>query len=199
MLKSNCISDVLDIFENNNISIVFHNSIRTNEDGKILKKEKEKQQKIFKGNIRTIIKDNFTVKTNGMMILKEKIPSDGYNNNYRYASDFDFILKILKGSNFIYTNKQLSYYRKNYNSVTSSKIRECSQDNLNLMINLVVTYPEYSRYLKKQISNILRGLRLIEQNKYSEYLFSSLIFDIFNLKSLLGLFTYFITFGKVKL
>ena len=192
MLKSNCISDVLDIFENNNISIVFHNSIRTNEDGKILKKEKEKQQKIFKGNIRTIIKDNFTVKTNGMMILKEKIPSDGYNNNYRYASDFDFILKILKGSNFIYTNKQLSYYRKNYNSVTSSKIRECSQDNLNLMINLVVTYPEYSRYLKKQISNILRGLRLIEQNKYSEYLFSSLIF---NLKSLLGLFT----FGKVKL
>ncbi|MFV0563955.1 glycosyltransferase [Malaciobacter mytili] len=200
MLKSNCISDTLDIFENNNdISIVFHNSIRTNENGEILKKEKEKQYKIFKGNIRTIIKDNFIIKTNGMMILKEKIPFDGYNNNFRYASDFDFILRVLKDSNFIYINKQLSYYRKNNNSITSSKIYECSKDNLILTANLILEYPEYSNYLKKQISNILRGTRLVKKSKYYDYLIASLNFNRFNFKSLIGLIIYLITFGKVKL
>lgn len=198
MLKINCISDVLDIFENNNISIVFHNSIRTNENGKILKKEKEKQYKILKGNIRNIIKDNFNIKTNGMMILKEKIPSDGYDNNYRYASDFDFILRVLKNGDFIYTNKQLSYYRKNNNSITSSKIYECSKDNLILITNLILEYPEYSSYLKKQISNILRGIRLFKNNYYY-YLVASLNFNRFNFKSLIGLIIYLITFGKVKL
>lgn len=199
MLKSNCISDVVDIFENNDdISVVFHNSIRTTEDGKILKRE-EKLNRIFKGDIKTIIKDSFIIKTNGMMILKEKIPFEGYNNNFRYASDFDFILRVLKDSNFIYTNKQLSYYRKNSNSITSSKIYECSKDNLILTTNLILEYPEYSSYLKKQISNILRGIRLFEKDNYYNYLIASLNFNIFNFKTLIGLFVYLITFGKVKL
>ncbi|WP_151950594.1 glycosyltransferase family 2 protein [Aliarcobacter butzleri] len=199
MLKSNCISDVVDIFENNDdISVVFHNSIRTTEDGKILKRE-EKLNRIFKGDIKTIIKDSFIIKTNGMMILKEKIPFEGYNNNFRYASDFDFILRVLKNSNFIYTNKQLSYYRKNSNSITSSKIYECSKDNLILTTNLILEYPEYSSYLKKQISNILRGIRLVEKDNYYNYLIASLNFNIFNFKTLIGLFVYLITFGKVKL
>ena len=186
VLMYNCISKSLCEFNNNkSLAIIFHKNIQIDESSQIIK-IKSKAMPSHIGTIVDFLKKGVYVQTNGMLVKSSKIPITGYNNNLAFASDFDFLYKILSVGNFLYINEELSMYRKHNSSVTALNPLECFSDSMRRLFDILLRHPNYSSCLISQISNSFRGSRkILNGTQYENMMKASIGIKPWNIKSLI--------------
>lgn len=99
-----------------NIDGIYGNLIRLYED-------RIRHKRLFQVNYEQYLisgKGTF-VPHSTLFVKRELIEKVGlYDTRYRYASDYDFILKCLKKGTLKYINKSITYFREHNNSITAT-------------------------------------------------------------------------------
>lgn len=185
--------------ENPNCTICYHDlDVFDSSTNKSLYKFSEKNMP-REGGIGTLI--NFGV-FNGAcssMVRSDQTPKSGFNKTLPVASDWLFWVECLeKGGTINFINEELGRYRRHSGNVTriQSKISQGAIDHLNSCNYILSKYPEYF----KQAIHIY-SLNIRSNRHYLPY-FKSLLFcfrNTYDIKSLLALFVFLLTFSKIKI
>jgi glycosyltransferase involved in cell wall biosynthesis len=139
-----------------------------------------------------------------VMVRRDAVPAEGFNESFRFVSDYIFNLGVVLShpkAKMFYIDKVLARYRVHEKSITQDPVKRkvVLLDSLNGFNWLIVYYPEYIKEARCHYSALLRGMRKSHGNrKYSSFLRLSL--DIhFTWRSFFGLIVNYCSFGKVFL
>lgn len=131
------------------------------------------------GTVRELIAHGCFVGGNSVMVRRESLPPEGYNESFPVASDWLlWISTTIRGGRIGYVNRVLAKYRRhetNTTSTQSSLNRQAILDALNTTNWVVVNYPEYAFDAIRSYAIHLRLIRRLDGNKnYLRALFASI-------------------------
>ncbi len=121
------------------------------------------------GTVRELIAYGCFVGGNSVMVRRESLPPEGYNEAFPVASDWLlWISTTINGGRIGYVNQVLAKYRRhdtNTTSTTSSLNRQAILDALNTTNWIAVNHPEYVFDALRSYAIHLRLLRRLDSNK----------------------------------
>jgi len=183
---------------NPNCTICYHNldvfQSETNETLHYFNNDKNKHQ----GDIKNCIKYSTFNGACSNMIRAVKSPKYGFNETLPIASDWLYWIDILSnGGTINYIDEVLGRYRRHDSNVTKLElfITQNELDHLNTCNILLAKYPQYISEImyvySKRIFNLRHKMNYFKALKLS-------FCSSYNLKSILGLILFCLTFGLVK-
>jgi glycosyltransferase involved in cell wall biosynthesis len=170
LISPNCLEENIKILEKYpSVNLVYNSSIVINEKGKYIftRKYFNKDKKINGGVLinlilksgRNPIGEPSCVTFRTKIVKKKRLY---FNTDFKYVSDLDFWIKILKNGDAYYINKVLNFFRLHKTSATTSLFKKAIQEhskiislyseefnlnlvdliiiNLKLFINLIIKY-----------------------------------------------------------
>lgn len=155
------------------------------------------------GKVKDLIKYGCFCGGCSMMIRKENIPSDGYDEEFTIGSDWLlWISTLLEGGEIHYINKVLSKYRRHSNNITnrnSPQSKNSFYQALCISNKIIVNHPFYTKEALNSYGIHLRSLRHHYNGiYYKKFLLQSLRFN-FSYITLILLIASIITVGRVKI
>ncbi len=157
------------------------------------------EQKL-EGDVRVVIKYGTFNGACSTMVRNSNTPKSGFDVRIPVASDWLYWVETLvNGGTINFINEVLGRYRRHHNNVTKKDSKIFMQnelDHLNSCNILLGKYPQYQNEILYRYSENIRALRLIKVN-YIDYTIASAKIN-FNLKAIISLIIYYLTFGKVK-
>jgi len=187
----------VEYMENNpNCSICYHNlEVFDSDSGEVLFYFNENHK--YEGGIKVAIKyGTFNGACSNMVKNYKDVKFD---ESLPVASDWLYWIDILsKGGTINYIDEVLGKYRKHSSNITNDtgSLNQNIVDHLNTINILLKKYPQHKQEIFFRASALWRGLRF--KVNYKTALKLSFSYQT-NLKSLIGLFVYYVSFGKVKL
>jgi glycosyltransferase involved in cell wall biosynthesis len=182
--------------KNLNCTICYHNlEVFDSDTGKILSYFND-EKNIYEGNIKTTIKYGTFNGACSSMVRRDK--SAVFDETLPVASDWLYWIDTLaNGGEIRYIDEVLGRYRRHHNNVTRdiSKLNQNIIDHLNSINILLKKYPQYKDEIFFRASFLYRGLRF--KIDYKTALKLSFAYKM-NLKSLIGLFLYYLSLGRIK-
>ncbi|MDB4165547.1 glycosyltransferase family 2 protein [Gammaproteobacteria bacterium] len=199
ILEADCISKAIYEMEVNvDNSIVFHEPFIINADSERLPYSVSYHRHF--GNLALILKNGFYLKCNGMVVKKSSIPDSRYDNNIKFASDIDFVMRILGTENsYQYLPSGLSRYRKHPQGITTNRAYECRMDNINSYRKLGTLYPEYFDQFQRLISVTYRSMRHEDGLTYQQCLALALKHNRFDIKAICAYIVNVISCAHIEL
>jgi glycosyltransferase involved in cell wall biosynthesis len=192
LMLPNKISKQVEFMENNpNCSVCYHNldvfDSSTNNSNN------------YEGYLSDVVSFSVFNGACSTVFRRDKTPVHGYDERLPIVSDWLYTMQTLgNGGKIMYIDEVLGKYRKHENNVTKNFHELNSQkDTLNACSILLLNHPELSNKILYRYSEILRGLRIYDNKNYFYYLMASIRVN-FNLKSLVLLFIYILSFKTVK-
>lgn len=157
-------------------------------------------QKVLRGNLRTMVKYGTFNGATATMIRTAKAPKHGFDERIPIASDWLYWIDTLldEEGTIEYLDEVLGKYRRHSNNITNriNYVFNNEIDHLNSCNIILTKKPSLKNEVIFRSSEILRGLRKNEEN-YLNYLWIS--FKVgFNIKSLILLVIYYLSLGKVQ-
>lgn len=200
MLPTKIIKQVQFLENNENYNIVYHNlDVFESPSGKHLYYYNRKKNN-FTGDIKTVIKHGTFNGACSSMFRKCAAPYPAYNPILIVASDWLYTIEHLRGGGKIgFIDEVLGKYRRHQNNVSSSTSPLAKQgltDTFKTAEILSEKYPMYKMDITYWYSTYYRGRRKFN---YAENLKKSISYNLFNVKSLLMLSVYYLSFKKIKL
>lgn len=157
--------------------------------------------KAYQGDKRILLRKGCFCSSCSIMIRRANIPTYGYNEKYLVASDYVlFIESLMLGGEIKYIPGVYSRYRRHKHNITSSGsplYKQTLRDTLSFLNDIVIDYPDLSKYALEGIGVALRAMRLLGNNSYGQILWVSFKLSPSG-KSLIGLFIYLLTLGNCK-
>jgi glycosyltransferase involved in cell wall biosynthesis len=187
----------IEYMENNpNCAICYHNlEVFDSDTGKILNYYNSLKNS-YEGDIRVVIKYGTFNGACSNVVRREK--SAIFDETLPVASDWLYWIDTLStGGTIKYIDKVLGKYRRHSNNITRDigKLNQNIIDHLNTINILLKKYPQFRKEIFFRASHIYRGLRF--KIDYKTALKLSIGYKG-NLKSVIGLFMYYLSLGKVK-
>lgn len=200
LLEPNCLSRAVDCAMESGASIVFHLHQTVNSEGALLSRAGSFSTP-HSGTLDDFVRKGVYTHANGMLVDARHLPPDGFDASMPYASDFDFILQVLRdGRRFYALPEYLSSYRKHDRSITATRAYECNMDTIKAYEKLYRVDGVNKKLLAVTISNLQRAVRKYDTaDRYGYWLRTSLSTNPLNFKSLLALVVSTLTLGKLKL
>ena len=133
------------------------------------------------------------------VVRRAKSPKNGFDERLPIVSDWLYWMQSLaNGGEIIYIDEVLGKYRRHDKNVTKDfKHLNGHKDVLSACSILLLDFPKLSNKILFRYSETLRSLRVYDKKNYGYYLIASFRVN-FNLKSLILLFFFAISFGKVR-
>ena len=190
--------EFLETHEDHNI--VYHNLyVFESSSGKHLHFYNSAKDK-YTGDIKMLIKHGTFNGACSSMFRKAAASYPAFNPILIVASDWLYSIEHLRdGKKIGYIDEVLGKYRRHENNVSSPLSPLSIQglaDTFKTLEILMSKYPNYKKEIYYWYSIYYRGRRKFD---YAGNLINSLSYNIFNLKSLIVLFIYYLTFKKVKI
>ena len=194
MIKNKILEQVNFLEENIEYNLCYHDiELFDSRTGQKISKVSDFQKSRI-GDIKTLLKHGPFNGGISNMIRASSIPSEGFDDRVKIASDWLFYCSCLLPFGKIgYINKVLVRQRRGEYNVTNTtpnnekRIKLAYEDHILSCGILLHRYPIYALQIKYRISSLLRESRIF--GSYSNYVVASLIFK-FNLKSLLAFLKY---------
>lgn len=153
----------------------------------------------FVGDFKSVVSKGTFNGACATVVRNQMTPKNGFDERIPIASDWLYWMQtLLNGGEIHYIDEVLGRYRRHDNNITSNISNFNGQiDHLNSCNILLIESPQYSKEILKGYYEIIRSLRIYDKKNYYNWLISSINFNV-NMKSLLLLFIYYISFGKIK-
>lgn len=155
VLAPECIeSGVNEIYLNKDIAILFHSVKHLDSNSNLIKSNNNYLPKHY-GFLEDFLKKGIYLHLNGMLVRRAFLVDSKFDETMPNASDFSIIWSILdkKDACFLYLDKELSYWRRHSNSITTRKSRECTKEAMLENHSLCIKYPKYRYYSMKRTRN----------------------------------------------
>ena len=185
--------------EHSNCAICYHNlDVFESFSDKTLYLMNNKKNS-FTGDFKSVVSKGVFNGACATVLRREFAPLKGFDERIPIASDWLFWMQSLLNKGEIhYIDEVLGRYRRHDNNVTNNLLKFDGQiDHLNSCNILLLEAPQYSKQILKRYYEVLRSLRIYDNKNYYTWLITSVNFN-FNIRSLLLLFVYYVSFGKVK-
>ncbi|WP_025209239.1 glycosyltransferase [Hippea sp. KM1] len=157
--------------KNPNINICYHDLevIFENSNKKMLFSEIN-QYTPKRGAVKELIKYGTFVGACSVMIRRENIPSYFFDDRIKIASDWKFLIDVIREGEFYYINEVLGKYRRHSNNITLLRTIETLDDHILTCGILIQEYPEYVNEIKYRLANILfeKSMQYFRMEKYLE-------------------------------
>ena len=149
------------------VNICFHELEVFYEDGNCILFSKINKYTPQKGNIREIIKYGTFMGSCSVMVRRKNIPFYFFDDRIKIASDWKFLIDVVKDGEFYFINEVLGKYRRHNENVTYNKAVETLNDHI---VTCGILMSEYSSYLEEieyRLSDIFleKGIALLKNNK----------------------------------
>ena len=201
MLPTKIIKQVRFLENNFDYNIVYHNlDVFESSSNKHLYFYNRANDK-YCGSLQTIIKyGTFNGACSSMYRRSAASPSPSFNPELPVASDWLYSVEHLnKGGKISFIDEVLGRYRRHSANVSNSQSPLAIQgfnDTIMSAEIILKKYPQYKNEIYFWYSTYYRGRRKTE---YSASLKTSLFYNKFNIKSVIMLLFYYVTFKKIKL
>lgn len=198
LMLPNKIRKQVEYMENNpECTICYHNlDVFQSDTNKTLYYFNQKRR--YEGNVYTAIKYGTFNGACSTMIRANKAPKRGFNENIPVASDWLYWVETLhNGGSINYIDEILGRYRRHDNNITrqSSTMTQNEIDHLNSCNIVLSLNPNYYDAVMFRYSNNLLNLRY--KLPYIKTIFRSFLISP-DIKNLIRIILYIITFGKVQ-